>query len=139
MEKKIFELHAEVCKMLAQPLRLEILYHLGEKELSVRELTEKTGARLANISQHLALMRQRGIVTARKEGVKVYYSVANKKTLEAFELMREVLLDRLKASKGLAESMSEMLNTKVSIWRMTKLQQLYSTMFLMVRRSRITP
>lgn len=108
MEKKIFELHAEVCKMLAQPLRLEILYHLGEKELSVRELTEKTGARLANISQHLALMRQRGIVAARKEGVKVYYSVANKKTLEAFELMREVLLDRLKASKGLAESMSEM-------------------------------
>ncbi len=108
MEKKIFELHAEVCKMLAQPLRLEILYHLGEKELSVKELTEKTGARLANISQHLALMRQRGIVTARKDGVKVFYSVGNKKTLEAFELMREVLLDRLKASKGLAESMSEM-------------------------------
>ena len=108
MEKKIFELHADVCKMLAQPLRLEILYHLSDGELSVNELSKRTGARMANISQHLALMRQRGIVTTRKDGVKVYYSVTNKKTLKAFELMREVLLDRLKASEELAESISEM-------------------------------
>lgn len=108
MDKKIFELHADVCKMLAQPLRLEILFHISDGELSVNELSERSGARMANISQHLALMRQQGIVTTRKVGVKVYYSVTNKKTLKAFELMREVLLDRLRATEELADSMSKM-------------------------------
>lgn len=108
MEKRIFELHAEVCKMLAQPLRLEILFHLSDGELSVNELSKRTGARMANISQHLALMRQQGIVTTRKDGVKVYYSVTNKKTLKAFELMREVLLDRIRSTEKLADSVSEM-------------------------------
>ena len=106
MEKRIFELHAEVCKMLAQPLRLEILFHLSDGELSVNELSKRTGARMANISQHLALMRQQGIVTTRKDGVKVYYSVTNKKTLKAFELMREVLLDRIRSTEKLADSVS---------------------------------
>lgn len=108
MEKRIFELHAEVCKMLAQPLRLEILFHLSDGELSVNEISKRTGARMANISQHLALMRQQGIVTTRKDGVKVYYSVTNKKTLKAFELMREVLLDRIRSTEKLADSVSEM-------------------------------
>ena len=108
MDKRIFELHAEVCKMLAQPLRLEILFHLSDGELSVNEISKRTGARMANISQHLALMRQQGIVTTRKDGVKVYYSVTNKKTLKAFELMREVLLDRIRSTEKLADSVSEM-------------------------------
>ena len=108
MEKRIFELHAEVCKMLAQPLRLEILFHLSDGELSVNELSKRTGARMANISQHLALMRQQGIVTTRKDGVKVYYSVTNKKTLKAFELMREVLLDRIRSTEKIADSVSKM-------------------------------
>jgi len=108
MEKRIFELHAEVCKMLAQPLRLEMLFHLSDGELSVNEISKRTGARMANISQHLALMRQQGIVTTRKDGVKVYYSVTNKKTLKAFELMREVLLDRIRSTEKLADSVSEM-------------------------------
>lgn len=108
LDKKIFELHADVCKMLAHPLRLEMLFHLSDEELSVNELSKRTGARMANISQHLALMRQQGIVTTRKDGVKVYYSVANKKTLKAFELMREVLLERLRSTEELADSLSEM-------------------------------
>jgi len=108
MEKRIFELHAEVCKMLAQPLRLEMLFHLSDGELSVNEISKRTGARMANISQHLALMRQQGIVTTRKDGVKVYYSVTNKKTLKAFELMREVLLDRIRSTEKIADSVSKM-------------------------------
>ncbi len=103
IDKRIFRLHADVCKMLAQPLRLEILFHLRDGELTVKELSARTAARGANLSQHLALMRQQGIVDSRKEGVWVYYRIANRKTLRAFELMRQVLLDKLKAEEKIAE------------------------------------
>jgi len=69
-------MHAEVCKTLANPKRLEIIYALKEGELSVGELVKRLGISKANVSQHLAVLRQRRVVTARREGVNIYYRIS---------------------------------------------------------------
>jgi len=93
--KEIYELHAEVCKTLSNPKRLEILNLLRHKEMTVSELAPLMGIRKANLSQHLAVMRERRIVTTRREGVNIYYSIANPKVLQACDIMREVLFEQL--------------------------------------------
>jgi len=99
MEKRIFQLLADACKVLANPKRLEILHALEDREMTVTELVERVGAPKANISQHLALMRQVGVVGARRQGLNVYYSVANPKVNQACQLMEEVLYDQLDATQ----------------------------------------
>lgn len=93
--KQVFNMHAEVCKTLANPKRLEIIYALKNGELSVGELVKKLGIPKANISQHLAVLRQRRVVTARREGVNIYYRISNPKIVQACALMREVLTEQL--------------------------------------------
>lgn len=102
-ERKILQLHAELCKMLSNPIRLEILNLLRDGEKTVSEIVAATGLRQANLSQHLAPMRQRGVVVARKEGTNVYYRVANFKIVRACELIREVLFEQLAEGKKLIE------------------------------------
>ena len=102
--KWIFELHARICRTLAHPKRLEILNLLREGELSVSELAERMGVSLANVSQHLAILRDRGVVMTRREGVNVYYRVADPRIIQACNLMREVLFEQLARSGQLVES-----------------------------------
>lgn len=97
--KQIFELHAEVCKTLANPKRIEIINLLREGERSVAELLRETGLLKANLSQHLSVMRSKGIVIARKEGLTVYYRIANPKIVKACDLMREVLFELMEEKK----------------------------------------
>lgn len=91
----LFELHADICKTLASPARLKIIDALREGELSVGEIGETIGARKANVSQHLAVMRGRGIIEGRRCGTNVYYRLASPKVVQACELMRELLLEQL--------------------------------------------
>jgi len=102
VDPAVFQLHAEICKTLSNPTRLMILNYLRGGEKSVSELAELIGARQANISQHLAVLRQRGIVTARKQGANIYYSVANPKIIKACDIIREVLVEQLLQRKELA-------------------------------------
>ena len=95
MKKEIFELHAEVCKTLANPKRLEILYALKGGELSVGEIVEKLGITKANVSQHLALLRQARVVSTRRDGVNIFYRISNPKIVQACGLMRDVLMEQL--------------------------------------------
>lgn len=94
--KQIHELHAEVCKTLANPKRIEIISLLSGGEQSVGRLLNKTGWLKANLSQHLAVMRSRGMVKTRKKGLTVFYRIANPKIVKACNLMREVLFEQLK-------------------------------------------
>jgi len=96
--QQVYELHAEVCKTLGNPKRIEIINLLRGGELSVAKLLRKTGLLKANLSQHLAVMRSKGIIKARKEGLTVYYRIANPKVVRACDLMREVLMERLAES-----------------------------------------
>lgn len=94
--KQVYELHAEVCKTLANPKRIEIINLLRSGERSVAFLLEKSGLLKANLSQHLAVMRVKGIVKARKAGLTVYYRIANPKIIRACDLMREVLFEQMR-------------------------------------------
>lgn len=105
MDKKLFEMHAEICKIFTNPKRLEIISLLKDEEKTVSELEELAGIPQANISQHLTVLRQNGVVTTRREGANIYYRIANPKILQACDLMREVLLEKLAESEKLAKRM----------------------------------
>jgi DNA-binding transcriptional ArsR family regulator len=101
-DKRIFQLHAEICKTLSHPIRLEILTKLRDGEKSVTEIAASTGVRQATVSQHLAVLRQRGVVTTRREGMNVYYDIANPKITQACNLMRQVLLEYISSMNGIS-------------------------------------
>jgi len=77
-------------KAISHPLRLKILCTLGEQEVSVQEIVEQVGTSQSNISQHLAILRDKGILSARKDANRVYYRVSDARTLQLIGLMREV-------------------------------------------------
>ncbi len=105
MEKKEFYLlHSDVCKTLANPKRQEILDSLRLKEMTVNELVKKTGISQANLSQHLAILRAKGIVSTRREGINVYYALSSSKIIKAFDLISEVLRDSLSARSRTVKS-----------------------------------
>jgi len=104
VDMTVYELQAEISKTLAHPIRLAILHSLRDGERTVNELTEMLGARQSNLSQHLALLRQRGIVKTRKEGASVFYSTSNPKVNQACDMVREVLLDQLRQKQELAKA-----------------------------------
>ncbi|MDD5615701.1 MAG: metalloregulator ArsR/SmtB family transcription factor [Candidatus Methanoperedens sp.] len=105
MDKKIFEMHAEICKVFTNPKRLEIISLLRDGEKTVNELTELAGVPQANVSQHLTVLRQNNVVTTRRNGANIYYKIANQKILQACDLMREVLLEKLSENEKLARRM----------------------------------
>jgi len=88
-------LHAEMCKTISNPKRQAILDSLRDGELTVNEIMEKTGIPQANISQHLALLKDKGVVFLRRQGNNSFYSISNPKIIEAYDLLSEVLKDSL--------------------------------------------
>ncbi len=104
IDMTIYELQAEISKTLAHPIRLAILHSLRDGEKTVNELTEMLGSRQSNLSQHLALLRQRGIVKTRKQGASIFYSTSNPKINQACDMVREVLLDQLRQRQDLAKA-----------------------------------
>jgi len=105
--RTVFELQSEVCKTLASPKRLEILNALKEGEKTVSELVEILGVPKANVSQHLAVMRHKGILDSRREGVNIYYRVSNSKVIKACTLMREVLTEQMQETSKLIDIVSK--------------------------------
>lgn len=101
-DRNLYKLHAGICHTLANPKRLEVIDKLRTRELSVTELAEALEISQSNLSQHLALMRERGILTTRREGLSVFYSLSNPKITQACDLMRQVLLEHLEAGASLA-------------------------------------
>jgi DNA-binding transcriptional ArsR family regulator len=104
VDRQLYKLHAGICHTLANPKRLEIIDKLRDQELSVTELAEALGISQANLSQHLSLMRQRGIVTTRRERLNIFYRLSNPKIIKACDLMRQVLLENLKSGAVLVET-----------------------------------
>lgn len=105
MDKRIYEMHASICHIFSNPKRLEIIDLLREGEKSVNDLSSLMEIPQANLSQHLSLMRQSGIVETRRDGANIYYNIANPKVVKAFDIMREVLLEQLSRSEKLIKKM----------------------------------
>jgi DNA-binding transcriptional ArsR family regulator len=99
MKKSIFDFQSEVCKTFANPQRLAILDLLKTQELSVGDITRALGKSKANISQHLAVMRLRGIVRTRRDGTNIYYRMANEKLSQACSMMQEALLHMMEGDR----------------------------------------
>lgn len=77
-------------KAMSHPLRLKILCTLGDQEVSVQDIVEQVGTSQSNISQHLAILRDKGILTSRKDANRVFYRVSDNRTLRLIGMMREV-------------------------------------------------
>ena len=91
MDADFYCMHSELCKTLANDKRQMILGALRSDDLSVGQLVERTGMQQANLSQHLAIMRARGVVRTRREGNRIFYSISNPKLIQAFDLITEVM------------------------------------------------
>lgn len=104
MYSTIFTNQANFFKALAHPRRLEIINLLRDQELSVTDIYSMLDLPQANISQHLMLLKESGVVEARKEGKQVFYHLTDKRFIKIFDRLREVMIDRL-ADQELAEAM----------------------------------
>lgn len=95
-------LHSELCKSLANAKRQMILGALRDDELTVSQLQERTGIAQATLSQHLGILRSRGVLRARRDGNFIYYAIANPKIIQAFDLITEVMNETLAEQAGAA-------------------------------------
>lgn len=81
---------AQAIKAIAHPLRLKILCVLGDQEISVQDIVEQVGTTQSNISQHLAILRDKGVLATRKDANRVYYRIGDLRTLKLVGMMRDV-------------------------------------------------
>lgn len=98
VELELTQLHASICKGLADPKRLLLIDALRDGERSVSDLCDELELPQANVSQHLAVLREKGLVNARKEAQKVFYSVSSPKIVQAMDLLREVMNEQVPTS-----------------------------------------
>jgi DNA-binding transcriptional ArsR family regulator len=103
--RQLFQQQASICKTLADSKRLMILHELRDGEKSVGQIVSALGLPQANVSQHLVILRERGVVSTRREGTTIYYSLTNPKIGQACDLVREVLADQLSRNQALAKSL----------------------------------
>ena len=93
-QQKDVETASRSLKAMSHPLRLMLLCNLGEGEFSVQDIVDNVGTSQSNISQHLAILRDKGILSARKDANKVFYKVTDFKTLKLIDMMREVFCSK---------------------------------------------
>ncbi len=112
--KEIYELQAGICSALAHPVRLEILDILGESEKNASELLDTLEIPKANLSQHLSVLKEAGVVQARKEGLYQYYSLGLPGIKEACGMLRVLLMTRVtQEEKQNSEIVKALKSTKV--------------------------
>ena len=81
---------SDAMQAMGHPLRLKILCLIGNQELSVLEIVDAVGTTQSNVSQHLAVLREHGILQSRKEANKVYYRIVDPRVLKMIALTREI-------------------------------------------------
>jgi len=101
---EMLELVAERFKVLAEPVRLELLNQLRDGEMTVSELVEESGLAQANVSKHLRLLHSAGFVTRRKDGLFVYYALADRGVFQLCDIMCERLDTESKARRRILAS-----------------------------------
>lgn len=95
LQREIQLLHAEICQALADPKRIALLYTLDEGPQCVTDLAQALDAPQPTVSYHLRILRERGLVVAQPEGTSVHYSLADRRIVEALEILRTMLADIL--------------------------------------------
>ena len=90
-----YRLHAEICKVLTDPKRLMLIDALRPGERSVGELAGAIGSSLANVSQHLAVLRHAGLVDTRRAGTSIHYRLSEPELMEACDIIERIVRRRL--------------------------------------------
>ncbi len=101
--KTIFVVQAELCRAMGSPLRMKIVHLLRENPMNVNEIAYAMKVPQASISRNLAILRNTGVLTVRREGTNAIYQVANPKILSVCDMMREVLSEQLEEQVKLME------------------------------------
>ncbi len=86
---------AHALKAMSHPLRLKILCAIGENELAVQNIVDCVGTTQSNVSQHLAKLRDKGVLASRRDANRIYYCVKDARTLSLVEMMRDVFCSRI--------------------------------------------
>jgi len=103
----IYELHADLCKIFSNAKRLEIIDSLKDKEMSAGELIARIGLSKANLSQHMSVLKLKGVILTRREGINIYYRIANPKILQACRLIREVLFEQFQEKRKILSGLRD--------------------------------
>ena len=97
---QIIENAAETLKAMAHPLRLKILCILDNSEMSVQELVEKVGTSQSNVSQHLSVLKEKGVLSSRKETNRMLYKIGDPRTLMLIDMMHKVFCSHVSNGNG---------------------------------------
>jgi ArsR family transcriptional regulator len=100
-DQPIAEIKAELFKALAHPGRIRILEELAQRELSVGELAEIVGLEMSHLSQQLGILKRTGLVTARREGTSVHYTVRTPELTELLAVAKRLLTRNLEGMREL--------------------------------------
>jgi len=104
LTQEISELHANVCSALADPRRILILYLLSERRMNVGDLAKAVGVSQPTTSRHLKILRERDLVRAKRQGTTVEYHLTDQRLIEALDLLRSVLCDRINRRASLIQT-----------------------------------
>ena len=111
MQESLRRFKADLFQALAHPTRIAILELLSDGELSAGSLIEKLAMEQANVSQHLAVLRSKHLVSNRRAGNQVFYSVRDPIIIEVLKLMRTYFHAHLKESLGMLDEIEKPLET----------------------------
>ncbi|HSL31462.1 MAG TPA: metalloregulator ArsR/SmtB family transcription factor [Anaerolineales bacterium] len=95
LKQEIIQLEADFCAALSDPTRIFILYALSERALNVTELTNDLGIPQPTTSRHLKVLRDRGLVYTERQGTVIIYHLADRRVIQALDLLRSAMRDRL--------------------------------------------
>jgi ArsR family transcriptional regulator len=107
LSEEITALHAGICSALADPRRILMLYALSDQARNVSDLAEELEISQPTASRHLNVLRERGLVTAKREGQSVVNTLADERIIQALDLLREVLASNLQSQAALVETVTE--------------------------------
>lgn len=94
MYQEIFKLHSDLLKALSHPKRLEIIQLLRNQTLNVSRIQTMLGLSQSNLSQHLTVLKEAGVVTGEKQGKKIFYQLTHPNFVKASDLLRQILIER---------------------------------------------
>lgn len=101
LKQEIIQLEADFCAALSEPTRIFILYALNEQPLNVTEITNELGIPQPTTSRHLKVLRERGLVYTERQGTVITYHLADKRIIDALDLLRSAMRDRMKQRANL--------------------------------------
>lgn len=104
--KDLISMQAEICKTFSNPARLHVIKLLCKREMNASQLIKEVRLSKANLSQHMSMLLNKGVVVSRKKGVNVYYALSDKKISQACSLMQEVVVNSLNRKKQVLEKIN---------------------------------